>query len=84
MRIIMEKASSLEELCSVRENKVLLADTKVSLQKTKIVFKGKNNILFLGRNTHLDASVIEFNGSNAACYISGGRHRIYAAISLKK
>lgn len=80
--MIMEEASSLEELCNIKENKVLLADEKVSLQKTRIIFKGKNNLLFLGPNTNLDTSLIEFNGSNSACYISGGRYRIYVSVSL--
>lgn len=61
------------ELIEVADDLKKLSDNKVignpKLNKSKIIFKGKNNILFCENNININNSVLSFNGDNTLVYI---------------
>lgn len=73
----MEQIIDLGEVNSLKENKVLFGENKkTTLVNSKIVFKGKNNILFLEDDVNIKDSTLSFEGDNSVIYLSSN-HNIY-------
>lgn len=75
----MYVVNSLEEFDSVGSNKIIGTG---NLKNTKIVFKGENNILFLGKDVRISDSVISFECDNSVVYISESRHEYKLGVSV--
>lgn len=68
----MEIIDQEDKFKSVKENTILGTHPKIS--NSKIVFKGKGNILYCEDNVHLSNSSLVFNGDNSLIYLSNNRH----------
>ena len=68
----MEQITNLNEISSLTENKVLIPEgsDKITLDNTKIVFKGKNNIVFIENEVKIKDSTILLEGDNNVIYLS--------------
>ena len=62
-------------------NKIITSSDSVLLN-SKIIFKGRGNILKMGGRCHLVNSIIEFNSDEAAAFFSSNRHNYYLNVSL--
>lgn len=78
-----QEISTIEELLKVEENKVILQDESAfSINGGKIVFSGKNNILYCEKNVHLDNCRLLFSGNNSIIYLSSSTHYYKANITV--
>lgn len=68
----MEQITNLNEVSSLEENKVLFPEEndQITLDNTKIIFKGKNNIVFIENEVKIKDSNILFEGDNNVIYLS--------------
>ena len=68
---VIERISDLNNADSLKENKILFQDEKenVSLNSSEIIFKGKNNIVFLENNVNIQDSTLIFEGDNNVVYL---------------
>ena len=71
-REVVERISDLNKVDELTENKILFQDDKenVFLKNSEIIFKGKNNIVFLENDVTLRDSTMIFEGNNNVVYLS--------------
>lgn len=80
----MEELVSFEQAKEhITQNQVIVNADKSSLDgNSKIIFAGKNNILFVEDGVCLRNSTISFQGDNAVVYLSKNRHTYFLRITL--
>ena len=52
------------------------------LTNSKIVFKGKGNILYCDKDVHLVNSILSFNGDNSIIFLSQNRHKYVLNVAI--
>ena len=50
------------------------------LNKSKIIIKGSNNILYCEKNVEIIDSTLSFNANNSLIYLASGKHRYNVSI----
>lgn len=77
----MEEIIAAEKDFSKIKNNII--EGKFSkMNNSKVVFKGKNNILYIEDGVMIENSTIIFNGNNSLVYLSKSRHLYYLDISI--
>lgn len=71
----MEKINSFEEINNIKNNEII---GEFILENSSIEFKGKNNIMYFGKNIKLKNTKLRFTGNNSLIYIDDN----YMPISL--
>ena len=70
----MESTTSFLELEKICSNRVSVDASKSFLSDgSRIVFHGKNNVLFVENNVRIKKSIINFCGDNALVYLSASK-----------
>ena len=72
----MESVYNMEDVQQLQENEVRFSKEceDVQFDNTKIVFKGKNNILYIQNGVHIKDSTILFEGDNSVVYLSRNKN----------
>ncbi|MCR5737209.1 MAG: hypothetical protein K6G64_06140 [Eubacterium sp.] len=80
----MEVVESLEQVADMKENQIILGknDAKIQLKNTKIVFHGKNNIVFLEGNMTLLNSRIDLRGDNNLVILGRSKSDYMLSVNL--
>ncbi len=66
----MEQISDLTEIKGLQDNLVILESENVSMNKSSVIFRGKNNLLFIEDGVVIENSQIIFSESNSIIYLS--------------
>lgn len=67
---------------TVADNKIIVDGEKSTLKNSRIIFNGKNNILFVEDGVNITNSIIKFNGDNAVCYIKSQKTAFFADFTV--
>ena len=80
----MEELISFENIKgNIAQNKVIVnAEKSAMIGSSKIVFSGRDNILFVEDDVHLKNSTILFQGDNSVVYLSKNRHVYFLRITV--
>lgn len=73
----------MEDGARLEQNRVIAEDgTKVSFAETQVIFKGKNNILYLEKGVSLQNSRIVFEGDQSVVYLGSSCHNYFLNLTL--
>lgn len=53
------------------------------MKNSKIIFKGKNNILFCEKNVCLENSILNFECDNSVIYLSSNKHKYNIKVDIR-
>lgn len=79
----MECVKTFGDIDKLIDNIVITSKSKSFMDGTEIIFKGKNNILYLEENVCLKNSKITFIGDNNIVYLCSSRNAANSAQSVR-
>lgn len=78
-----QEVRSVEDFSTIKDNQIILQDeASFSINGGKIVFSGKNNILYCEHNVHLENCNLLFSGNNNVIYLSSSTHTYRTNITV--
>ena len=80
----MEELMSFEQIQekTIQNSVIVNAEKSTMSGNSKIVFAGKNNILFIEDGVCLRNSTISFRGDNSIVYLSKNKHNYWVRITV--
>lgn len=80
--MVVETLSGNNTVMELGNGNCIIIGSDCVLNKTKVIFRGNNNILKMEGRVHVANSVIEFNGDESVAVLSSNCHEYYLNLSL--
>ena len=82
----MDHIENIKDILSLQQNQIISPgcseDNQIIMKDSQIIFKGKNNIVYLEKSVHLVNSRISFEGDNNLVYLSSSKHNYLLNLTL--